>query len=87
MATDEITLKVSDVLVDAFSPEAEVTQTDTGATITITDLKHGTSTATIKNGENGDSPVKGTDYWTDSDKSEIVNDVLEALPKWEGGSY
>ena len=35
----------------------------------------------------GLKPVKGTDYWTESDKQEIVNDVLTALPTWTGGSY
>ena len=38
-------------------------------------------------GEKGDTPVKGTDYWTAADKTEIVNDTLEALPTWTGGSY
>ena len=31
--------------------------------------------------------VKGTDYWTSADKQEIVQDVLDALPTWTGGSY
>ena len=35
----------------------------------------------------GLKPIKGTDYWTESDKQEIVNDVLAALPTWTGGSY
>ena len=38
-------------------------------------------------GEKGDTPVKGTDYWTAADKTEIVNDTLAALPTWTGGSY
>lgn len=38
-------------------------------------------------GDKGDSPVKGTDYWTESDKAEIVNDTLAALPTWAGGGY
>ena len=38
-------------------------------------------------GNKGDTPVKGTDYWTKSDKAEIVDDVLTALPTWTGGSY
>ena len=38
-------------------------------------------------GADGYTPVKGTDYWTATDKSEIVNDVLAALPTWTGGSY
>lgn len=38
-------------------------------------------------GAAGHTPVKGTDYWTAADKTEIVNSVLAALPVWEGGSY
>lgn len=40
-----------------------------------------------KNGTDGKTPVKGTDYWTVADKAEIVNETLAALPKWTGGSY
>ena len=36
-------------------------------------------------GEKGDTPVKGVDYWTDADKREIVDDVLDAIPD-AGGS-
>ena len=36
-------------------------------------------------GEKGDTPVKGVDYWTDADKQEIVDDVLDAIPD-AGGS-
>lgn len=46
-----------------------------------TDGKDGT------NGADGKTPVKGTDYWTASDKAEMVSDVLSALPTWNGGSY
>ena len=35
----------------------------------------------------GLKPVKGTDYWTAADKTEIVNDTLAALPTWAGGNY
>lgn len=41
-------------------------------------------------GEKGDTgaigytPIRGTDYWTEEDKSEIVSDVLAALPAAEG---
>lgn len=38
-------------------------------------------------GDKGDTPVKGTDYWTAADKAEIVNNTLAALPKWTGGAY
>lgn len=30
-------------------------------------------------GSDGQTPVKGTDYWTDADKSEMVADVVEAV--------
>lgn len=37
-------------------------------------------------GKDGKTPVKGTDYWTEADKAEIVEDVLAALPAAEGVS-
>ena len=40
-----------------------------------------------KNGTDGKTPVKGTDYWTEADKAEIVTDTLAALPTWTGGNY
>lgn len=46
-----------------------------------------TDTSKPSRGEKGKTPVKGTDYWTEADKAEIVNDTLAALPKWTGGSY
>lgn len=45
---------------DGFSPIATVTQTETGATISITD-KTGTTTATITNGTNGQDGADGED--------------------------
>lgn len=38
-------------------------------------------------GTDGKTPVKGTDYWTKSDKQEIVNDVIAALPDGTEVSY
>lgn len=38
-------------------------------------------------GADGYTPVKGTDYFTEEDKAELVEDVLAALPTWTGGSY
>ena len=38
-------------------------------------------------GTDGHTPVKGTDYWTDADKTEIVNAVLAALPDGSEVSY
>lgn len=38
-------------------------------------------------GADGHTPVKGTDYFTEEDKAEMVNAVLAALPAAEGVSY
>lgn len=35
-------------------------------------------------GDPGETPVKGTDYWTEQDKTEIVNEVIAALPVYNG---
>ena len=85
---------------DGFSPTVELTDTETGVTLTITDIE-GAKTATINdgvagpqgpagkdgvNGQDGYTPVRGTDYWTENDKTEIVNSVLAALPAAEGVS-
>ena len=70
---------------DGFSPIATVTQTETGATISIQDAT-GTTTATITNGQDGapgadgHTPIKGTDYWTESDKAEIVQEAASSIP-------
>ena len=36
------------------------------------------------NGKDGYTPVKGVDYFTDSDKAEMVNNVIAALPIYSG---
>lgn len=38
-------------------------------------------------GEPGYTPVKGVDYYTDSDKTELVNAVLAALPDASNVSF
>ncbi len=35
-------------------------------------------------GADGHTPEKGVDYWTDADKTAIVNDVIAALPVYNG---
>ena len=98
---------------DGFSPSVTVTQTESGAIITVTD-KDGTTTATIESGApgkdgeagpagpagpagadgkdgqdgadgapgaDGKTPVKGEDYFTDADKQEMVEAVLDAMPE------
>lgn len=36
-------------------------------------------------GPPGKTPVKGVDYWTDADKREIIDEVLEEIPGGGGG--
>ena len=38
-------------------------------------------------GADGKTPIKGTDYYTNADKTEMVQLVLDALPRWTGGAY
>ena len=42
---------------------------------------------TGEKGADGYTPVKGTDYFTDSDKAELVTEVLDSLPTWQGGAF
>lgn len=57
---------------DGFSPIATVKETESGALITVTD-KNGTTTVTVKNGQDGEKGDKGDPYTlTESDKSEIA---------------
>lgn len=35
-------------------------------------------------GKDGYTPIKGVDYWTDTDKTEMVNDVIAVLPVYNG---
>ena len=92
LRTDALSGAVDDALVQAkesgaFDGESGVTphigangnwfvgETDTGVK------------AQGEDGEPGYTPQKGVDYWVDADKNEMVNDVLAAMPTWEGGSY
>ena len=47
----------------------------------------GTKGDTGATGEAGYTPVKGVDYFTDAEKSEMIQAVLDALPAAEGASY
>jgi len=66
---------------DGFSPVATVTQTASGATVSITDST-GTTTANISNGADGQDYVL-----TPQDKSDIANIVLSELPTTQGVLY
>ena len=62
-----------------------------GTTLTITSAA-GTSSSDLKGdkgdtGASGKTPVKGTDYFTDEDKAELVDAVIAALPDTTGVDY
>ena len=44
----------------------------------------GATGAAGSDGADGNTPVKGTDYFTPADKTEMVNAVIAALPKYAG---
>ena len=65
------------------SPDISVSKIDGGNRITITD-KNGTSVVDVMDGTPGTDggtyiPVRGTDYWTDEDISEIKSYVDDAI--------
>lgn len=68
----------SGALTEGVSPTVTVSKSDKVLTITITDV-NGTKTATVNDGVDGKTPVKGTDYWTEADKQEILDDIELAI--------
>lgn len=56
-------------------------ETDTGV---AAQGETGATGATGEAGADGYTPVRGTDYWTDEDKAEIVAATVAALPVYEG---
>ena len=55
-------------------------------TIELTPGPQGPEGPQGKPGRDGYTPVKGTDYWTETDKAEMVADVIAAIPGGGGGS-
>ena len=49
-----------------------------------TNGKDGTNGTNGKDGVDGYTPVKGKDYFTETDKAEIVSSVIAALPIYDG---
>ena len=63
---------------DGFSPIAKVIQKSNGATIEIED-KNGKTTADVLNGQDGYSPIRGIDYWTEEDKQEVEEEATQQI--------
>lgn len=70
---------------DGYSPSASVSETDTGATITITD-KTGTTTAEIKNGKDGKDGAPGKDGTNGKDGSPGAKGDTGATPNLQIGT-
>ena len=49
-----------------------------------TNGKDGTNGTNGKDGVDGYTPVKGKDYFTETDKAEIISSVIAALPVYDG---
>lgn len=71
-------------------------QTSQGTNINITDKQGVTSSTEVQNGKDGVdgkdgkdgyTPIKGVDYFTQSDINQIVNQVLARIPTSEGVEY
>jgi hypothetical protein len=75
---------------DGFSPVANVTQTNSGAVISITD-KYGTTTATVTNGKDGKdgqdgyTPQKNVDYFDGKDGSNGADGVSPTVAVSKSG--
>lgn len=71
---------------DGFSPIVSLEKVGKVSTLEITD-KNGVHKTEILDGADGYIPIKGTDYFTDADKAEMVEAVLAALPSAEGVGF
>lgn len=61
--------------------DIELSKENGVTTLSITDA-NGTQTVEIKDGADGKTPEKGTDYFTEEDKAEIVADVKSSAETW-----
>lgn len=68
---------------DGFYPVISVSDIEGGHRITITDT-NGTKTVDVRDGKDGKTPEKGTDYFTEADKAEMVAATIAALPVYGG---
>lgn len=58
-------------------------------TVLVVTSASGSSSADLKGetGDDGYTPVKGTDYWTDEDKQSIIDEILSMYPDAEMESF
>ena len=41
----------------------------------------------VKNGKDGKTPAKGTDYWTQADQTEMIREILDQVPGGSGENW
>lgn len=88
IAVSELKGGKGDTGIGIASVEQTVTSTEDGGenVIRVTKTDETFSEFSVRNGSKGKpgyTPVKGTDYYTEADKTEMVQAVLEALPRAE----
>ncbi len=66
------------------TPYISVYEVEGGYNIDITSPTTGNERIFIKDGVDGYTPVRGTDYWTEADHAQIVADVIASLPVYNG---
>lgn len=73
--------------------ETVITEANNAAYIAIKDVPSGTPLTNAEywgvliDASDIHTPVKGTDYWTEEDRLQIINDVLAALPAAEEATF
>ena len=82
MTLDEMAVIIENIPQPDLSPYATIEYVD--EQIKTIELTPGPKGDTGETGKDGYTPIKGTDYWTEEDKTAIVNDVLAVLPAAEG---
>lgn len=81
---DGTSVTVSKVIESTVDGGSNVVTFSDGNTVTIKNGRKGSTGATGSKGADGKTPVKGTDYWTEADKDEMVSAVLASLPVYQG---
>ena len=84
---DGTSVTVSNVSESTADGGTNVVTFSDGKKLNIKNGSKGSDGAPGAKGDPGHTPVKGTDYWTPTDKAEMINDVLAALPAAEGVSF
>ncbi len=72
-AETDLTLKVTDVQESTEDSGSNIVTFSDGSTVTIKNGSKGSK------GDKGDTPIKGTDYFTESDKKEMVESIVAGM--------